>query len=855
MGDGVAPRVERVSLDGAWRLRGALGDEWRWAHLDTLAAEDAPGWLPAKVPGSVLDDLERAGEIPDPTRDRDSRLVEWVGQRHWIYQRGVDLPPLRDGERLSLELEGIDPSGSVFWDGEEIARHESMFVPLSVDITQAAPGDHVLAVVVEPVPPGEPQVGDTARVRRHRPRMNEGWDFCPRLPHHGLWRSVALRRTGPVRIEAAWVRSKLAPDHRSAALGVCFATDAPAAVEANVSVAVTLAGAKVARSTAMLRLRAGTHEHQLEIDLDVPQLWWPNGHGGQALYRAYVELEVAGQQSDHAEIPFGVRSLELAPNETGDTAARPYRFVVNGVPIYINGWNWVPIDARYGVPRPERLDHLLDLAQRAHVNLLRVWGGGLIESEAFYAGCDARGILVWQEFAQSSSSLHNAPSHDPAFVELMRREATAIVPQRRTHPSLALWCGGNELMGDDDRPLDEETPVLAALAAAVAGLDPDRPFLPTSPSGRVAHNTLATIARDPAGLHDVHGPWEHQGLEGQHTLYDAGTSLFAGEFGVEGMTNRAALEASISPEHRWPATRDNPVYAHRGAWWNNATFVQDAFGGRLVDLEALRRASQLLQADGLRTAVEASRRRQWRSSGVVPWQLNEPFPNAWCTSAVDFYGRPKPGYFAVAAAYEPVHAAASFARQAWGGHVTFEATLWVTIAAVDPTDGHLVARVVDATGVELARVDRDVELRAGSVVRIGPIAAPLASIAHDLFVLDLCLADVDGRVRSMNRYLLSGTNDLEPLLDLPRVPVTVGCDRAGDRWQLSLRNDGDVLAASLSLEDARPATARGWATPDLGLLDLLPGEERSVTVRFAGVRPGERRLRVGGWNVEERDLG
>ncbi|HEX6388047.1 MAG TPA: glycoside hydrolase family 2 TIM barrel-domain containing protein [Solirubrobacteraceae bacterium] len=543
------------------------------------------------------------------------------------------------------------------------------------------------------------------------------------------------------------------------------------------------------------------------------------------------------------------------PNETGDASARPYRFVVNGVPIYINGWNWVPIDARYGVPRPERLDHLLDLAQRANVNLLRVWGGGLIESEAFYAGCDARGIMVWQEFAQSSSSLHNAPTEDPAFVELMRREAAAIVPLRRTHPSLALWCGGNELMDDADRPLDEDAPVLGALAAVVAELDPDRPFLPTSPSGRVAHNTLEAIARDPEGLHDVHGPWEHQGLEAQHTLYDAGTSLLASEFGVEGMTNRAALEASISPEHRWPATRDNPVYAHRGAWWNNATFVQEAFGGRLEGLDALRRASQLLQADGLRTAVEANRRRQWRSSGTIPWQLNEPFPNAWCTSAVDVHGRPKPAYFAVGAAYEPLHAAATFARQAWGGHEAFEATLWIVSARSAPSSGCFVARVVDAGGAELARFEREIELRARDVTPVGPIRAALASVAHDLFVLDLRLTDVDGRLRSANRYLLSRTRDLQPLLDLPAMPLAAGVERATDSWLLSLRNDGETLVAGLRVEDARPAAAHGWATPDADLLDLLPGESRTLTVRFDGVPPAERRLRIGGWNVEEREVG
>ena len=858
MGDELAPRVERRSLDGTgWLLRGALGDEWRWADLESLPGERARGWHSARVPGSVLDDLERAGEIPDLTRDRVSREVEWVGARHWIYVRGVDLPAPREGERLSLELEGIDPGGRIFWDGAELARHDAMFMPCAVELagSAAAAGRHVLAVVVDPVPAGEPQVGDTARVRRHRARMNEGWDFCPRIPHQGLWRPVRLRRSGAVRIESAWVRPVLAADHARAQLEVRFQTDATVDAAISAEVEISLDGKVAARGGASLRVPRGRTDASIELDLDHPAIWWPNGYGGHPVYQARIGLAVDGVASDEISIPFGVRSLRLAPNDTADARARPYRFVVNGVPMYVNGWNWVPIDARYGVPRPELLEQLLDLAQHANVNLLRVWGGGLIESEPFYAGCDARGILVWQEFAQSSSSLHNAPSDDPEFVQLMRREAAAIVPLRRTYPSLALWCGGNELMDDADRPLDESTPVLGALAEVVTELDPDRPFLPTSPSGPVAHNTLAEIGRDPDGLHDVHGPWEHQGLEAQHALYDAGTALFSSEFGVEGMTNAAVLEATISPGHRWPATRDNPVYAHRGAWWNNADLVQDAFGGRLTDLGTLRRASQLLQADGLRTAVEANRRRQWRSSGTIPWQLNEPFPNAWCTSAVDASGRPKPAYHAVASAYEPVHVAASFARQAWAGHERFGAALWVAVAGPHALAARLVARVVDASGRELARLERELELDPSTVTTAGTIEAPLAAVAHDLFVLDLRLTDADGTLRSATRYLLSSSADLQPLLDLPAASLGSDVERAGDAWDVVLRNDGAVMAAGVRLEDGRPLPAGGWATPDAGLVELLPGEERRVRIAFRGVEPEGRRLRVEGWNIAERILG
>jgi beta-mannosidase len=180
------------------------------------------------------------------------------------------------------------------------------------------------------------------------------------------------------------------------------------------------------------------------------------------------------------------------------------------------------------VGRPAKLNRLLALAQRAHVNLLRVWGGGLTEKESFYNRCDELGLMVWQEFIQSSSGIENVPPADPEFVALMQREAEQIIPRKRNHPSLVIWCGGNELIGPDDTPLNEAHPLIAALQNTVTHLG-----LPASPSGRTASNTLASIEHDPTALHDVHGPWEYQGVVGQYTLSNAGVSLLHSEFGVE----------------------------------------------------------------------------------------------------------------------------------------------------------------------------------------------------------------------------------------------------------------------------------------------------------------------------------
>jgi beta-mannosidase len=699
-----------TSLDGdAWQLKGCLGDEWQWFVNKPW---DAPGWIPARVPGSVIDDLARAGELPDPYHERNSRAAEWVPERSWIYRRRVTGGVVR--------FEGVDHEARVFVDGEELAHHVGAFTPFEVEVP---PGEHQLAVVVHAAPASESQVGHTSRVRVHKPRMNYGWDFCPRMVHQGIWRSVVV--------------------------------DA----EPEVFPVVSYDGA----------VGSVVVDGEIVLRVEAPELWWPNGLGEQRLYEV-TQLGIA----------VGFRTIEFRHNPGAPEGALPYLWVVNGVELQVNGWNWTPVDPLYGVPRPDKLEHLLRLAQRANVNVLRVWGGGLIETPEFYELCDRLGILVWQEFVQSSSGIESVPSDDAGFVRAIVEDARQIVPRRRRHPSLAAWCGGNELWADDT------TPVIAALRDVVRALDPERGWYATSPTG-------------PDHDHDVHGPWEHQGLRAHYEHYDSRTSLLHSEFGVQGMTNRRALEALISEERRWPADRSNPVYEHLGAWWNNAEFVQEAFGGRIVDVETMRRASQWLQYDGLRYAVEAQRRRWPRCSGTLPWQFDESYPNAWCTSALDWHGVPKPAYWGVARAYRGAPSA-QFSTCAWGG----EDEVRARVAAP--------ARLVNLDGSVVAEGD-------------GAVSAAVRALS-DVFVLD-----VGG---GANRYVMTTAPNLEPLLDLPPARVT----RATVPRGLVLRNEGDVVAVGVVLVGGDRTLFSD------NVLDLLPGEEREIAVEG---EPAE--VVLEGWNV------
>jgi beta-mannosidase len=804
-------------LDGAgWQLRGCLGEEWQW-HTGPSERWDAAGWYPARVPGSVLDDLWRAGAIADPYHERNSLRAEWVAGRSWIYRRRLVIRPLRPGQRAVLRFGGVDYAATVLVDGTVVARHEGMFTPFDVDVTAGLQdgGEHLLAVVVHAAPDSEPQVGVTRRVRVHKPRMGYGWDFCPRLVHQGIWQPVRLYLDGvPPRLD---VGTRLSADRSVGTVTIA------------VPGRIRLLDEGIPVATADGR----------RIDVPSPRLWWPNGVGEPHLYQLAVDT---GTGPVTCEI--GFRQVELRPNDGAPASAAAYCFAVNGRRIYANGWNWVPVDALYGVPRPAKLAHLLRLAAGAHVNLLRVWGGGLVETAEFYQLCDRLGLMIWQDFSMSSSSMGSVPADDPAFVSMMAAEARDIIRARRRHPSLVAWCGGNELAasvpGRDDLPLDDAAPVLGALHQAVRDHDPDRLWFPSTPSGPRFLNRLDIIAEDPEGLHDVHGPWEHQGLRAHNALYDAGTCLFHSEVGVEGMTNQRSLEALIDPGHRWPADRGNPVYEHLGAWWNNAGLVQRSFGRPLADLGLLRRASQHLQFDGLRYALEADRRRAFRCSGTLAWQFNESYPNAWCTAAVDYRGDPKPAYHGVRRAYESPHVCAQFDTWAWGGAAEASAEVWVWGGAARVT-----ARFVDAAGRVAAAEQFQVAPRGDEPVRAGKITVALPRLGSDVFLLDLRADGPGGRPPARNRYLMSRTGDLGPLLDLP--PAVISLRRAAGGIRLS-HEDGPA-ALGVVLTDGRPYDAAGWAVFGDNMLDLLPGETRLVTVDWDAAQPAAGPVTAEGWNA------
>jgi beta-mannosidase len=829
--------MQKISLNGNdWLFKEFVGMDWVWRNSVKADTRDTRWWYQATVPGSVLNDLMDNQMVPDPHFELNSKLVEWVSARTWVYKKSFRLPADVKGQEITLCLEGIDYKAEIFVNGKQIGTHEGMFLPFSKNITDLLlpDQDNLLAVVIDAAPMEQPQVGKSSMVRTHKTRMNYWWDFCPRMIHQGIWDEVYLKISGQALLKDVYVSAVLNEDYSTAVLTVEIETELAEGYELTMK----------ADSEVLTKTISGNKE-RLELEIRNPKLWQPNGYGEPYQYSLSFELkDQQGGISDEKKLKFGIREIEFVKNENCNPEAAPFTLKVNGRKIYVNGYNWVPIDALYGVERPEKLHRLIQLAKEAHTVMFRVWGGGLIEKDSFYETCAENGILVWQEFIQSSSGIDNKPPEDPAFIDLLLAQAEIIIKRKRNHTSLAIWCGGNELSDWEGNPVENSDLLIGKLKEVVERLDPQRRWLSSSPSGGVFNNNVENILKHPDQLIDVHGPWEHQGLQKHCELYNMGTSLFHTEFGVEGMTNKNTLDKTIAPEHMLPASKENEIYFHRGAWWTNEPLVQETFGG-LDTIDKIRTASQYMQFEGLKYAVECNRRRAFQNSGTFPWQFNEPYPNAYCTSNLDYYGNPKPVYYGIRNCYSPILVSASFASPSLYNKAEFSAQVYLTTSLLKKEANSygeisLLCELVGMDGRTYYTSKTWERLPENSTKEVLSVQTPLQEAMTELMLLRLSVFDENNNLLCENEYLFTLGNDLGPVFKLPKPELSM--KQEGDI--LIIQNNGENAALFLFLSSDEELPQSDYLYFDRNYLSLMPKEEKSIAIKAQSGQLQNKAIRV-----------
>lgn len=829
-------------LHGGWQFRAAdpaLGD------AEAFGGDE--GWHVATVPGTVYSDLLAQAAIPDPWTGRHEADVQWVAECDWCYRLTFEFTADAVRESLTLAFDGLDTFARIWLDAQPLATSDNMFVPLRVDVGgRLGPGTHTLWIRFDSAlrrgrelqaHHGERPLwnGDPSRLYVRKAPYHYGWDWGPTLLTAGPWQGIRLE-AHDLRIAELASPVWLADDLQRARVDLRTTLDG--AIAAGLTVQHRLfdaAGALVAEHTSAANLA-----HEVSLSLASPQLWWPTGYGAQPLYTLQTcVLAADGTLIDRHERRLGLRRLRLVQAPVaglhGPEPGRSFAFEVNGVEIFCGGANWIPDDNLLERITPERYRARVQQAVDANLVMLRVWGGGIYETDAFYDACDALGVLVWQDFVFACGLY---PAH-PAFVASVEAEARAAITRLRHRPSLALWCGNNEdymlaeavgaygpsgAPGVDLTRFDARTIYEQLLPTLCGALDPGRPYWPGSPYTASTEANATASGSGPRPSQDMtvgdRHSWEvwHQQMLPYQRYAEVG-ARFVSEFGMQSHPSMAVLEQAIPADQRFPGSRTlqwhNKAFSPVGADGHRRLAVYRADNlPAPVTLADEVYASQFVQAEALRHAYEAFRRRWQRPGarscgGALVWQLNDCWPvTSW--ALIDSAGTPKPAWYAVRRAMAPL--AVAVRRDAQG------AAAWAMTAAV-AWSGHARWTLHALDGVALDRVDAPLALPANSSTELAPPPSWSAEPDRPL-IATLTLAGPTATARSSAWP--------EPLrwhrLPDPQIDTSVDAD------------------GTLVLRATRPAKGVWIEAPQARLsdnfVDLLPGTPLRLSVR--GVLDGLR---------------
>jgi len=644
-----------------WTLIGWQPNTWAWMPPATLLALDNDALkqvcvpeIPARVPGSVQDDLCRAGLLPDWNEGLNPLLCEWVEHRHWEYRCRVQIPAEWAGERILLVAQGLDYQGAIMVDCKVVASFRGMLTPHAFDLTDVLqPGqEQTLSVVLEEAPHEQGQIGFTSRSHFFKARYPYVWDWSPRMVPLGIWDGLRLQTVGATQLYGCLPYADYDPDTDTGSLSfrLDVETPQPAAMSCRVRV---LDGERVAADeTVRCAFAPGRSETTFAFPKPVDvEPWWPNGMGAQKLYTVTLDLmDGEGKTLDGWQGRVGFRRVRWLPCEGAPANAEPWICEVNGRTVFLQGINWVPVRITYGSVTPEMYRQRLELYADMGLNILRVWGGGVLEKEAFYNLCDELGLFVWQEFPLSSSGGENTPPDDPVVLAELGAIAASYIWRRGGHASLLIWCGGNELTEHDgcNTPINASHPAIARMAGVSAHLAPYTRFVVTSSSGPCF--SYQSERRGMGLHHDIHGPWNiATTLDDWKAHWDEHDALFVAEVGAPSCSPVGILRRYAGNLELWPPTLDNPAWGQRSSWW----VLWDHFAeehGFSRDREELARfveVTQQEQAEALSYMVASCKQRFPCCGGVILWMGHDCYPCPTNTAIVDFDGQPKPAAIAL----------------------------------------------------------------------------------------------------------------------------------------------------------------------------------------------------------------
>jgi len=842
-----------------------LHDNWKAKRAIDITADGTEitgadfkpeGWIEAVVPGTILTTLLHNNQIPDPFYGMNNNLIPDVyntGRDYYTYWffNEFETPEIKDGQEVWLNFRGINYFADIFLNGKRVnsKTHQGMYFREKYLITpylKKGKSNKLAVWVAPPDPVGNAyagQGGDGTIGRNITMQCTAGWDWiCPiRDRNTGIWDQVSVEITGAVDIKNPFVETRVP--------GIRFPGKKQAPSFVRPSVDLKNASSQIVQGT--LRIELENSESYLkvvinpseektlrfpEIKIENPQLWWPNGMGEQPLYHMKIDfITQGGTIMDSELVSFGIR-------ETGnyfDDKIKAQVFTVNGQKVFIKGGNWIASDALLRLSK-ERYDAEVRFHAEMNMNMIRVWGGGLTERPEFYDACDKYGILVWQDLwvsgdcngewldplKKDSQARRKAyPDNHDLFIE----SAIDQIRMLRNHPSLYLWCGGNETLPPAD--------ILKALKENIfPHFDPARFFLEMSTSSKLMTNSIGGVGDGPYGIREP------------EMIFTERSFPFNPETGSIGIPNYDGLRKIIPEDEMVPPQSPRSVKSWAYHKYLPLLDFPDRYG-KVKDIHDFCFKAQMVSYEQYRALQEGFNYKMWDwYSGMLVWKNQNPW-TALRGFFYDYFLDYTGGYFGYKHGATPVHIQLNL-------NDSLVCVVNQTSFKIDSINAMI--RLYDLHGKLISEKKDPVTLEAQNVLLLNKIVLPEDN--NEVFFLRLQLIGRD-KVLDENLYWLSNKpRSYEKLNDLGKVAVKTVIKKSKEGHAIVvISNPNNETAFFIRLKIMK--TDKELLLPSFftdNYFTLLPGDEKQVEVDYNSDKSTDIRndlkLVIEGWNILQEEI-
>lgn len=812
--------------------------------LASAAAQPAGNWQKAIVPGTVLTSLVVNGVYPDPyfgDNNRRSRKlipdINEVGNEfyHYWYRTSFNIPAAYNGKRIWLKLHGINYRAEVWLNGKKLGDLNGMFNAKAFDITEVVrkSGQNALAISVKPVDvpgtstgpklfrqsgaAGENSNGGNGEIGQNVTMlMSVGWDFTApdgiRDRNTGIWRDVEIYTTGDVTLEHSFIWSQLPlPDTSTAkqtvSVEVVNVTDKPQ--QGIVSGLIRETGTRFQKTVALkprerqvVEFRPGEYK---QLIIKQPKLWWPVNKGNPNLYTLELRFQTGAITTDVQTVRFGIRQI-TSDQQTPDKSRR---FLVNGVPVFIRGTNWIPEAMLRNSAARTRAE--LRYTRQAGLNLIRLWGGGIAESDYFYQLCDEMGILVWNEYWITGDTRF------PADTALYLDNIRSTVKRIRNHAALAYHVSSNE---------STEIPEAAAL---IKSLDPSRGY---------------QMQSECCGVHDG-SPYKYENpmqyFENTASKRGSRVDGFNPEYGTLCLPTISSLRKLMPEADLWPINKAVWDYLDGGGFHQVTTKYKDAIDqfGPSASIDEFARKAQFVGAMNYRAIWEVWNYNKFGfgdrwASGFLFWYHNSPLPQT-ASRMYDWYLEPTAALYYSQSGLRPLHAQFDYGKNTVSVYNDYRKGF---------NNYKLIAEVYDLRSAKAYTKETTIDIPADGVVKDAIQIAFPADITPVHFI-KLRLLDNKGNLvddpfywRSTDAYkgawTLTGpaTAGFQSINSLEKIELKVSpIQRSKDRLTLTVSNPSPVISffTELKLQDFAGRSIAPVFYSD-NFFNLLPGESKTISI-------------------------